>query len=141
MLYMKKFFLTALFVLYFYKRWFLDVNVFSLFFFVYLTNVRTYSRPILGSTIECWPFWKHAKGGFFGSVFSKRCLFFIKMPCLVNINFCPKFLEYVLHVFYTTLNVSLLSEQNRRIIDISNEYCDTAASLTKNFIRSFLIML
>ena len=87
---------------------FISVNILMLmflaYFFMYLTNVRAYSRPILGSTIERWPFCKHAKGGFFETLFSKRCLFHKKMLFLININCCPKFLEYALHVLKILYN-------------------------------------
>ena len=50
-------------------------------------------------------------------------------------------LYWVLLLNVPHFKVSLLSKQNRRIIDISNEYCDTTASQTRNFVISFFIML
>ena len=52
--------------------------MFLAYFFIYVTNVRTYSRPTLGSTIERWPFCKHAKGVIFWDPFLKKVSFFIK---------------------------------------------------------------
>ena len=76
----------------------------------------TYSRPILCSTIECYPllqklykalFWCKTlrkgieqRGEIFGALFSEKVPFFLKKkPFLANIECCPKFLEYALPSF------------------------------------------
>ena len=77
--------------------------------------VFTHSRPILHLTIEAAPLFEnyaklyfHAKhlekglntgrrGGFLELFFKKAPFFHIKMLSLTNIEFCPKFLEYVLN--------------------------------------------